>query len=237
MELETAFKVATDHPRMSGEVALLQRRKVAVGVDVGQAHDPTAICVAVRIDTTTLNPQHADANPVKEPRYEVLHLERLRLGAPYPQQVDAIEAMLCRSPLNRLSPSVLVDYTGVGRPVFDMFAGRHALQRAQGVVITGGRETSRTPAGWSVPKAELVSKLQALLHSGHLKIAASLPDAAVLARELQDFRVRFTEAGNATFNAREGTHDDLVLALALAVFGLSRSEIAREVPTYWARRH
>lgn len=77
-----------------------------------------------------------------------------------------------------------------------------------------------------MPKGELVSKLQALLHSGDLRIAASLPDAAVLARELQDFRVRFTDAGNATFNAREGAHDDLVLALALAVFGLSRPEAA-----------
>lgn len=62
-----------------------------------------------------------------------------------------------------------------------------------------------------------------------MKIAARLPDAAVLARELQDFRVRFTESGNATFNAREGAHDDLVLALALAVFGLSRPEMAREI--------
>lgn len=46
-----------------------------------------------------------------------------------------------------------------------------------------------------MPKGELVSKLQALLHSGLLRIAAQLPDAAVLARELQDFRVRFTEGG------------------------------------------
>lgn len=235
MELETVLQVATDHPRARGALAVMQRRKFAVGVDVGQAHDPTAICVACRIDTTALNPMLADANPRKGPRYEVLHLERLRLGMPYPQQVDAIEDMLCRAPLNRMSPGLLVDYTGVGRPVFDMFAERRALQRARGVVITGGRETSRNRAGWSVPKAELVSKLQALLHSGQLKIAASLPDAAVLARELQDFRVRFTEAGNATFNAREGAHDDLVLALALAVFGLSRLEIAREVLTYWAR--
>lgn len=65
-----------------------------------------------------------------------------------------------------------------------------------------------------------MSKLQALLYSGDLRIANSLPDAAVLVCELQDFRVRFTEAGNATFNAREGAHDDLVLALALAVLGL-----------------
>ena len=97
------------------------------------------------------------------------------------------------------------------------------------------RGISYSPAGWSVPKAELVSKLQALLHAGQLRIAAGLPDAAVLARELQDFRVRFTEAGNATFNAREGAHDDLVLALALAVFGLSRPEWATAIEARWPR--
>lgn len=90
---------------------------------------------------------------------------------PYPAQVDAIETLLLRAPLNRLNPRVLVDYTGVGRPVFDMFAGRHALPRAQGVVITGGRDTTRHGPGWSVPKEELVSKLQALLHAGELRIA------------------------------------------------------------------
>ena len=86
-----------------------------------------------------------------------------------------------------------------------------------------------------MPKGELVSKLQALLHAGELRIAASLPDAPVLLRELQDFRVRFTESGNATFNAREGAHDDLVLALALAVFGLSRPEPATSISAVWGR--
>lgn len=74
------------------------------------------------------------------------------------------------------------------------------------------------------------------LHSGDLRIANSLPDAAALARELQDFRVRFTESGNATFNARDGAHDDVVLALALAVFGLSRPEAVRELDVVWGRR-
>ena len=205
------------------------------GIDIGQARDPSAIAVVTRITTETTNPQLRSLNPEPNPRYEVQHLERLRLGMPYPQQVDAIEAMLCRPPLNRVGPRVLVDYTGVGRPVFDMFAGRHALRSAQGVVITGGRDTTRHGAGWSVPKGELVSKLQALLHAGELRIAASLPDAAVLMRELQDFRVRFTDAGNATFNAREGAHDDLVLAVALAVFGLSRPEPARELEVQFPR--
>jgi hypothetical protein len=66
-------------------------------------------------------------------------------------------------------------------------------------------------------------------------IAASLPDAAVLARELADFRVRYTDAGNAQFSARKGAHDDLVLALALAVFGLSRAEPVRDVEVIRAR--
>jgi len=36
--------------------------------------------------------------------------------------------------------------------------------------------------------------------------------------ELQDFRMDFTAAGHLTFNARSGKHDDLVLALAIAVW-------------------
>lgn len=235
MELETISTFDTNHPRVGGPITLLQKRSFAVGIDVGQAHDPTAICVASKIVTTTLSPAFAKLNPYPHPRYEVAHLERLRLGMPYPAQVDHLEALLARSPLSQAQPRVVVDYTGVGRPVFDMFAGRRLLRMAQGVVITGGREIVSNPAGWSVPKGELVSKLQALLHSGDLRIAASLPDAAVLARELQDFRVRFTDSGNATFNAREGAHDDLVLALALAVFGLSRPEPAESVRVEWGR--
>jgi hypothetical protein len=86
-----------------------------------------------------------------------------------------------------------------------MFAGRPALRFAQGVVITVGRETTGNRAGWSVPKGELVSKLQALLLNGDLEISSALLDATVLVRELQDFRVKYTDAGNATFSAR-GAH-------------------------------
>ncbi len=39
-----------------------------------------------------------------------------------------------------------------------------------------------------------------------------------MVRELQDFRIDFTAAGHLTFNARSGKHDDLVLALAIAVW-------------------
>jgi hypothetical protein len=69
-----------------------------------------------------------------------------------------------------------------------------------------------------VPKLTLVSRLQALLHEGRLKILRELAEAETLVRELQDFRIEFTAAGHLTFNARSGKHDDLVLALAIAVW-------------------
>jgi hypothetical protein len=49
-----------------------------------------------------------------------------------------------------------------------------------------------------------------------------LPDASILLRELQDFLVTFTSTGYAVFNARSGAHDDLILAVAVAVFGASQ---------------
>jgi hypothetical protein len=69
-----------------------------------------------------------------------------------------------------------------------------------------------------VPKLSLVSRVQALLHEGRLKIHKDLAEAAELVRELQDFRVEFTAAGSITFNARSGRHDDLVLTLAIATW-------------------
>lgn len=235
MDIETTSSVLVPDARIRGQLSLLHKRSFAVGIDVGQAHDPTAICVASKIVTTTLNPMLRQFNPIKQPKYEVSHLERLPLGMSYTEQVGRLAALVERAPLNRLKPRVLVDYTGVGRPVFDMFAGVRSLRHAQGVVITGGRDTTSTRAGWNVPKGELVSKLQALLHAGDLRIAASLPDAAVLAQELADFQVKYSDAGNATFSAREGAHDDLVLALALAVFGLSRPEPVTDVQVIRAR--
>ncbi len=129
----------------------------------------------------------------------------------------------------------MVDYTGVGRPVFDLFAESRVLRSAEGVVITSGRDVNTIPQGYTVPKMELVSKLQAALHSGDLKIAKGIADAPVLLRELQDFRVRYTEAGNATFNAREGAHDDLVLALAMAMFVLTQQDYTTELEVRWGR--
>jgi hypothetical protein len=51
-----------------------------------------------------------------------------------------------------------------------------------------------------------------------LKIAAVLSDAGALQQELKDFQRKVSDAGSATYNARTGAHDDLVLAVAIALW-------------------
>src|SRR5262249_6272786 len=111
---------------------------------------------------------------------------------------------------------LVVDQTGVGRAVADMLR-----QSACGVIpvtITGGHATTVTADGsYHVPKKGLITALQVVMKGRRLQIARSLPEAATLVRELQNFQVKITTAANETFGVwRDGQHDDLVLAVALA---------------------
>jgi hypothetical protein len=144
--------------------------------------------------------------------YQVGHLARLPLGTTYPNVVTHVGHLLARFSGAELA----IDLTGVGRPVFDMFVYNQISPT--GVNITAGTAQTREGNVCSVPKLTLVSRLQALLHQGLLKILRVLPEAETLIRELSDFRVQYTAAGNMAFNARSGRHDDLVLALAIAIW-------------------
>ena len=58
-----------------------------------------------------------------------------------------------------------------------------------------------------------------LMQTKRLKVASALREARILIQELSTFKVKITLAGNETFEAwRERDHDDLVLALAVAVW-------------------
>ena len=162
--------------------------------------------------------------PLPPPIFQVGHLERLPLGTTYPAIVAHVSRLLTKLPGH---PELVIDFTGVGRPVFDMFV--YSGISPIGILITGGTAETCDGRICSVPKLTLVSRLQALLHEGRLKILKELAEAETLVRELQDFRVEFTAAGHLTFNARSGKHDDLVLALAIAVWRAHRGGNAGSV--------
>jgi hypothetical protein len=143
--------------------------------------------------------------------YRIGYLARVPLRTPYPAIVAYVGQMLGK--LSR-GTELVIDYTGVGRPIFDMFTFSGIVPI--GVLITGGASVNWDGQIVSVPKIVLVSRLTVLLHEGRLKVHRDLPEGKVLAEELRNFRASYTEAGHLTFNARSGKHDDLLLATGLA---------------------
>lgn len=190
-----------------------------LGLDLGQSQDYTALAVVERTDVAdVLERFRAEGHPThtryRTSLYAVRKLERLALATAYPTIVRHVITAL-RDP--RLVRAVLVvDKTGVGAPIVDLF--RQAGLAPVAVTITGGQTTTATGGGVGVPKRDLVHGTLALLQEGTLKIAAGLRLAEALVEELVNFRVEISQSGRDTYEARQGVHDDLVLAVALATW-------------------
>lgn len=178
-----------------------------IGLDLGQATDYTALAVVQRLDPT-------DAK--QRATYHLRHLERPALGTPYPEIVRRVATLTTMAPLSTARVFLVVDATGVGRPVIDLL--HQARLNPVAVTITAGNAANRTSAAsWTVPKRDLVAAVLVLLQAGRLQIAAGLPLADVLATEMLNFRAKISLAGADTYEAwRDGQHDDVLLALSLA---------------------
>lgn len=206
------------------------KRDYIVGLDLGQSIDPTALSVIERLKAPTLHPGYRIGKLQYTITYRVRHLERLPLGMSYPAIVRHVQRALNTEPLFR-NAKLVIDQTGVGRPVFDLFA--QARMDPIGISITAGHDWTReTQTQYRVPKSLIVSRLDAALHSGILHIAADLPEAQALKSELADFRVNHTASGYQQFGARSGRHDDLVLSVAIglwfsATVGNERMQVAK----------
>ena len=172
-----------------------------VGLDLGQASDFTAVAILERF-------------PAKRV-WAVRNLFRFPLGTPYTVIVEGIRRLMNAWPL-RGNSHLVVDGTGVGRPVLDLLRRPGLGCRPVSVTIHGGDRVT-TGSGYGVPKRDIVSTLQLLLQQGRFKIAASLLDAKALFAELASFGVRISDSGHDTYCAgRANEHDDLVNAVGLA---------------------
>ncbi len=157
-----------------------------------------------------------EANPLPEKSYVARHLQRFPLRTPYREVVEGVREILERPPLKG-NYRLAVDATGVGVAVTDMLAD--AGLRFKSVTITGGEKESREGNSYRVPKRDLIAKAQVLLQNRRLKVVPTLSEAATLTQELTNFRYKISPGGHDSYEAwREGDHDDLVLAVSLAVW-------------------
>ncbi|MGI6561031.1 MAG: hypothetical protein ACOX3Q_00430 [Clostridia bacterium] len=149
-----------------------------IGLDLGQAQDYTALTIIER--------KHFNYSLPRE-QYHIRHLERPKLGTPYPAIVEKVQDLVQSNKLLNQA-ALVVDATGVGRPVVDLF--RKAGLRPVAITITGGNVVTVGDGGYHVPKRDLVTTLQVLLQSGRLKVASDLKLAKVLVDEMLNFKVK-----------------------------------------------
>ena len=115
------------------------------------------------------------------------------------------------------NPPIGIDASGVGSAVCDLFddAGVYVIK----IVTTGGYQVGELEdGGYSVPKRELISKMDAAINSGRLSVWSELKESEQMKRQLIEFNVKLSTTGHEQFEARSGRHDDLVSALYFAVF-------------------
>ena len=219
-----------------------------LGLDLGQANDPTAVAVLERVPLVVGEREVREKAPsekvgliTKEKRIPVvdhqLHvrdLVRPPLRTSYERIADEITAKLAQlEPRGgfgeRGEIGLIVDATGVGRAVCDMLTSRIKSQSGGPkvhlwpVVVTGGNRVTRTGEFIGVPKRDLIAAGLIALQDGRLKIPTTIPETEVLKEELLDYRVRINlRSGHDSFEPwREGDHDDLLFALCLACWAWS----------------
>lgn len=96
----------------------------------------------------------------------------------------------------------VVDATGVGDPIAEDLARR-------GISVYPYKIGAES-------KKELIKRLQVAIEQRMV----TFPNIGVLVDELTTYAYDMTDAGNIRFSAPDGMHDDCVIALALAVYGL-----------------
>ena len=215
-----------------------------VGLDLGQSRDYTAVVILEHAETFETPPpmNGADAfaivgfgdatgkpsKPIQlaaiEETYHVRYCNRLALNTPYPEIVRWTSELV-KKLMARARVGLIVDATGVGRPIIDMF--RESRLKVVPVNVTGGQHASFSGGVWNVPKKDLVSAAKKLLTNGILKIDESTEFKDVLRTEIENFRIKINErTRHESYESwREGDHDDLVFALSLACWwALKRQE-------------
>ncbi len=213
-----------------------------VGLDLGERRDYTALSVLQQhiLPGSRTAAMLADqdnsmlVNAEHEYRYDLIELSRWR-GEGYSVVIPKLRALLPtlrqagfqqqwdagRPAQHEPSITLLVDHTGVGIAVVEGI--RNAGIPCQGITITGGDQITNDGDDWRVPKRELVARTQVLLETKRLKIASTLPLAATLVAEFDNFRSKKAVlTGHDSYGAgadwREGNHDDLVLSVAMAAW-------------------
>jgi hypothetical protein len=194
-----------------------------VGIDLGQRVDHTVLC-ALRhtripvINKWDTNERTGILRQRVEELFAVRGLHRLPLGMDWRDQADRIRQLMLGPPLNGQA-DLCLDDSNVGGPIGDDLVAHGQLNPVR--VTLSGTATEVVRKGYrkyTLPKILLVSNLDVRLSSCELQFDDDLSSAEVAKDEFANFQRRVTAASHFTFEARGSKHDDIVMAVGLALW-------------------
>ena len=184
-----------------------------IGIDLGKMRNPTTIAIVHRPDTfarTVLMRPYTVISERRTGPSALVYLATVRLGTSYVDVVERIRQVARHEALGGQARRVVVDATGVGLPVVDMLRRAKLGCELRPVTITGGTGERHSSGTYYVAKTDLMAGLRARLELKELEIGEGLAEWA-------EFRKQMVGFGTAA-------QDDLVLAVALAVWGVKGSQ-------------
>lgn len=156
--------------------------KYQIGVDLAKYQDYSVVTV---IDLSTFN---------------VVEIDRFN-QMDYTTQKTRIENIALRYKTES-SPTIYIDSTGVGEPIFEDLAER-------GLQVEPYKFTEKS-------RKDLLTNLQLILEQGRIRI----PNNEQLVAELKSMQYHLSDQGKLKIQVPNGMHDDLIMSLALCVWEL-----------------
>jgi len=161
-----------------------------VGIDLARTHDYT---VAVALND-----------------FDVTLIEQFPHGLRYREIVEHCGLYI------DAADYAFVDATGIGDPVLEMLREDY-IDKVYGIKISGGKVARVSGREWLVPKTTLMDTMSSAFSRGVITVSAPDPGRSMFEAELQNFL--YHPGTRPKYGARTGHHDDIVLAVALAIFG------------------
>ncbi len=133
--------------------------------------------------------------------HEIVYIDRFKETSWAIQRSRIVAASI-----KYLNARVIVDSTGLGDPIVEEL-------QADGIMAEGLKFSVQS-------KKQLIEKLSSFVEQGNVYY----PNEPFLIDELDAFSYDITDAGNIKYSAPAGFHDDGVIALALAVWGIQSNK-------------
>lgn len=196
------------------------RRSFHIGVDLGQRQSHSAVVVLEQQVVATGVVDRVTYERERRRRFLLRGVKQVPLRVGYHHLTEQLAKLTTWGVFARDPLTLTVDATGLGAVVAEDLERRKRRGRLLPVVLTGGQKGREEGGLFLEPRGDLLQGVTQAFEAGQLDVAPGIPEWEKLREELEAMRRR--PAGMGVRMETVGRHDDLVFALAFALYGLKK---------------